>query len=632
MTTTRRLACLLAGMFAGASSPGCGGEAGTLPEPAELSTQAAALSEPDGGGLREAYATFKKVFTDNGFDRSFRVSVGHQFGLSTEKLSLAGQPMRGNAIFNFDSRRVTATLVNVPSTTKADLWLVKNVAGSGRTIRPESGDTLLKVGTFSATGEPRSLDVLLGSNVNFDLDMVVVTRGGQSPINSRLLVGARTVFEKKFFRERAGKQLDAVSGTVANNVETTDKMVGRGAHLFFNELFAGNGRTCGTCHRATNNLTIDPVFIATLPPNDALFVAETNPAALGALENPALMRQQGLILENVDGFEDPTRKFVMRGVPHTLGMVVTQDILAANVSFTPVPDQALGWGGDGPGRGTIADFTFGAIVQHFTKTLSRRPGTDFRLPTQEEVDALEAFQLFTGRQKTTDVREVAFREPRAQTGKTLFFSSVGQCSFCHFDMSGLTNNLNFNTGVALLTPPTPERPDDDGFLANRSFNVPPLLEAADTAPLFHNNTASSVETAVAFYVSPQFQSSPDGRFFPVQLGTQQQSEVADFLRVVNAAENIRQVRKRVDFVRTNRTSGNTSLLDQAIADTRDAIEVLSAKSLNLGAQNMLRDVEQTLLIARANADAARPPFMEHALAFLTAAKSDLVSADPASQL
>jgi hypothetical protein len=49
------------------------------------------------------------------------------------------------------------------------------------------------------------------------------------------------------------------------------------------------------------------------------------------------------------------------------------------------------------------------------------------------------------------------------------------------------------------------------------------------------------------------------------------------------------------------------------------------------AQNMLRDVEQTLLTARANADGARPPFMDHALAFLAATKADLLSADPASQ-
>src|SRR5690349_13203049 len=49
-----------------------------------------------------------------------------------------------------------------------------------------------------------------------------------------------------------------------------------GADLFFRETFDGNGRTCATCHRVENNYTIDPAFIATLPPSDPLFVAETN--------------------------------------------------------------------------------------------------------------------------------------------------------------------------------------------------------------------------------------------------------------------------------------------------------------------------------------------------------------------
>ena len=52
------------------------------------------------------------------------------------------------------------------------------------------------------------------------------------------------------------------------------ELIARGRQLFFNETFNGNGRTCGTCHPAENNLTLDPAFIATLPPNNPLFVAE----------------------------------------------------------------------------------------------------------------------------------------------------------------------------------------------------------------------------------------------------------------------------------------------------------------------------------------------------------------------
>src|SRR5438132_11070587 len=102
------------------------------------------------------------------------------------------------------------------------------------------------------------------------------------------------------------------SGGSSGRGVNMDRHISRGARLFFEETFRGNGRTCGTCHPANNNFTIDPEFIAALPANDPLFVAEFNPA-LAQLEKPPLMRQFGLILENVDGLEDPTNKFVMRG-------------------------------------------------------------------------------------------------------------------------------------------------------------------------------------------------------------------------------------------------------------------------------------------------------------------------------
>ena len=64
-----------------------------------------------------------------------------------------------------------------------------------------------------------------------------------------------------------------------------------GADLFFRETFNGNGRSCTSCHRVENNYTIDPAFIATLPSNDPLFVAEFN-STLANLERPAQRRAQ----------------------------------------------------------------------------------------------------------------------------------------------------------------------------------------------------------------------------------------------------------------------------------------------------------------------------------------------------
>src|SRR5438046_10236948 len=68
--------------------------------------------------------------------------------------------------------------------------------------------------------------------------------------------------------------------------------VAKGSEIFFNETFGGNGRTCGTCHPAENNFPLDAAFIATLPPDNPLFVAETNTELRKNFENPKLMRDR----------------------------------------------------------------------------------------------------------------------------------------------------------------------------------------------------------------------------------------------------------------------------------------------------------------------------------------------------
>jgi hypothetical protein len=175
-----------------------------------------------------------------------------------------------------------------------------------------------------------------------------------------------------------------------------DPLVEKGRKLFFEETFGGNGRTCGTCHRAERNFTIDVAFIATLPSNDPLFVHETN-LDLAALENAYLLRNHALFLENLDGFDKPG---VFRSAQHTLGLRFTTAPAGGGDIQNSGLLGALGWSGDGaPGTGTLREFAVGAIVQHMPKTLARDPGLDFRLPTEDELDALEAFQLSLGRQE-----------------------------------------------------------------------------------------------------------------------------------------------------------------------------------------------------------------------------------------
>src|SRR5581483_8746336 len=293
---------LAATLLAGCGMPPEESDQPAPPPPDQTKATASANTTPE-DGIADAYETFLVGFADfNHLEDPFRMGYGFHPGLVTERAAGPdGALARGSAVLDMNRGTVTATLSNVPDDKSFDLWFVKNVAGG--TVAPEATDQMFKVGSFQGQGSFRTLSASIGVNVFFNLDLLVVTRAGKKPQESCVAVGDRDLFEKRLFRFRQGKALDPVTGTLANNIETTDPLVARGAQLFFNETFGGNGRTCGTCHRAENNLTIDPVFIATLPQSDPLFVAENNPA-LAPLENPQLLRGRGLIVENLDGFDD----------------------------------------------------------------------------------------------------------------------------------------------------------------------------------------------------------------------------------------------------------------------------------------------------------------------------------------
>lgn len=379
-------------------------------------------------------------------------------------------------------------------------------------------------------------------------------------------------------------------------------LVEKGRDIFFNETFNGNGRTCGTCHPAENNFTIDPAFIAGLPDNDPLFVAEFNPALKENFENPRLMREFGLIVENLDGFDNLAEQFTLRGVPHTLGLPNTID---------SAEGPRTGWSGDGaPGDGSLRSFAVGAVIQHFTKTLNRIAGVDFRLPTDEELDALEAFQLSLGRQQELSL-PLPLKGTVAKRGQELFLSPIGgQCFRCHSNAGANRDpdggNQNFNTGVEDL-PDLPQVltgeliPRDDGFgtPGDNTFNPPSLIEAADSGPFFHNNAIETIEGAVAFFNGLAFNNSPSGQFLQqpntgsaINLDGTQVVAVAAFLRVINALENIRQSIELLEPVaqKTRLTVAQAErMLYQTTRETEDSIMVLSGAGLHAEAVKYLRN-------------------------------------------
>jgi cytochrome c peroxidase len=632
------------------------------------SAPATRAQEPEGNygvGIPEVflpkYLAYRTAQLSSPTPHVLRIKLGYVKGLSRSFTSMVGE-----AAIDLGSGATSVKLSGLTPLQTYTVWLVDRTESN-----PPVPDVVAGLFTFLATGPTALLSGLLPQlPLGFTIDRLVVTPGtlwGAEPLGA----GAVNVFQKVFFRrlslvnESSGEVLldemtiapplftrvpalefetsgglsgatlesgksggsseamleSGMSSGSSGRAVKLDQLISRGAQLFFQETFSGNGRTCGTCHPARHNFTIDADFIATLPNNDPLFVAEFNPA-LAQLERPQLMRSFGLILENLDGFT-PASKFVMRGVPHTLGLGVS---LTPDTTQVPTPAEMTGWSGDGsPGTGSLREFAIGAVTQHFPKRLNRVAGTDFVVPKEKQLDALEAFQLSLGRSADFTLSAITFQNANVETGKSLFINGGGDpsfngtCNFCHTNAGALTANLqnqnrNFNTNVEDKVHPARSvenfpldggfgrTANPDGTFGNRTFNTVSVVEAADTAPFFHNNVESTLESAIDFYSGPEFNNPrTSGRF---NFSPTQRNQIAAFLRSVNTLQNVDVARRELEEILANQrdpSQEQLTRLQTAFDETQDAIDVLTEGGIFPLA--VARLTEARNLIAQAQGDA-----------------------------
>ncbi|WP_434046609.1 MULTISPECIES: hypothetical protein [Sorangium] len=410
-----------------------------------------------------------------------------------------------------------------------------------------------------------------------------------------------------------------------------------GAGVFFHETFEGNGRTCGSCHPVDNNTTLDVQFVRALDqnrPDDPLFVFRQVPE-LAELETSDLL-DDAAILENVDGFIDSSHRFVSRGVNHILSLSTSIRADSGDGTTDP-PAERTGWGGDGSSDGTLRGFLKDAITQHFPKRLDREPGVDFRLPTPAEENVTLAFQLSLGRLNELDLDRVRMSDAEAEDGRLAFMDpNRGRCNVCHHNAGAnfqdTGNNRNFDTGTRTKGSPLNGGTFGDEFLAdggfggrdlaapnfdatgigfansfgNGTFNPPPLIEAADTPPFFHNNLQINdradpgINDAVTFYASAPFNLSPaalelEQRFgTPLDLAPLDSNAISRFLRALNAAFNVDIAKQRLDAARVlvdrfanTRADVQTRLMELARVEIDDAIEVMAPMTLYPAASQQL---------------------------------------------
>src|SRR5215469_15325390 len=632
---------------------------------------AAPVSNPPNTGMADPAALI------NAFDNFLKgVPAGQSHVLTMPLVALRGitsesMNAKGQVIIDLSTGSVTSKVRGLPADGAFDLWVIENRPAPGHTTLAEPQDQLLRVGNYrvgacEAPGNTQALCVTLGAGsfATFLPDRAFVVRSNQSPMTSFVLTGSETIFDRLMRRQvRFVDDPNATRGfdplAPASRAASFAKLIAEGRQLFVNEQFNGNGRRCGTCHVESHNFTIDPEFISKLPPSDPLFVAENNPALSVNLEKPELMRKLGVFVENADGYDDLAHKFTLRSAQNvqalanstvrpdpTLGMDFSSNGLNAD------PPERLGWGNDGA---PLREFASVAIGQHATRTLNRKAGGDFRVPTDQELDALAAYQLALGRQEDFNLPTLQLKSKVATKGQILYqdTGNIGEpghknYNACHFNAGGTSavsfnshspgfpkldsTPLGFNMGAPTNVNDLPLAlelglPRDGGFgvlplpkggfgnfcpveicgvlVPFEEFNTPPLVESADTAPFFHNHTVKDLESAIAFYGRPEFQdpkSIGNPNAIPIEISADpndpEVQAIGAFLRVLNALENIRSSINVAERGRTMTSEADAhDLARLAYAETADAINVLSEGAL-------AKNVEPGILSARANLLAA----------------------------
>jgi cytochrome c peroxidase len=617
----------------------------------------------DGNALQARYLAWKAVHDQQGGDRNVQVALGWSRGQSSEdshavgliRLDLVG----GHAVVDVDGLDPRGGW---------DVWLVDNQPGPNASALPDPGDKMQRVGRLafkanqrdhahlSADLDPRLFD-------GFKVDLVAVTRAGVRPDRGTVLFGAPDLFQRLYSQARREQaqpahRIAALAGLAGfgpsaalaadTPFNSLDPLIARGANIFFHKKFNGNGRVCASCHPPDNNFTIDPKYLAQQPANDPIFVAESQPALAVNFEKEKLLRGLGLVLENVDGFDDLANKYVLRGVQHLRG--VGRYLKPANQSVPP--NERTGWGGDGaPGSGTLREFPIGAITQHLTKSLNRVNAVDFNLPTDADLDALEAFVLSLGRQDEPDFSTLVMKDPVAQVGLQLYGSPQADCNLCHNNGGANTPaglNKNFDVGVgylpnhpADLIEPGDLKPDggfgrDPVYDANHNFlgyglagtikfNSQPAIEAVDTPPLFHNNAVSTIEEAVNFYNSQAFNKSAVGPVLNLHMEPTEVEAIAIFLREMNALENIRNSRVLLRGILAEADAGSAqTIISYAVVSINNGVRVLDERSLMYQAVQQMKQAASLATQAETVADqASRNALVTQALHLLGRAKSQI---------
>ena len=467
---------------------------------------------------------------------------------------VAGPPTAALAIMNTVSlKRTSTTCGSVPNsdfTINATPTPI-NDAGKTFTIPPATqvaqGENLFNGETFQGNG--RTCATCHVASLNFALP--------PSNIQSRFSTVAAT-FDPLFIGETNPSSFDAGFDFNLNTLVLTQTVSSAApcSGTLQGIITSGSGATAAKAKVLTQVSPTTYLVAGGMNPALSGDVSDSNSCtgtvmsitagSLGAiagssvlgLEDPKRMRTsadttnfpqgRGLILENIDGF--PPTPPVFRKSPHLLN-------LRQRIAFFGLSGNVF----------DLQTFATGAVTQHFPRTLNRNSGgtdPDFRLPTPDELAAMEAFMRAQEFPAGTDPNKFNlnnFIVTAAQQRGFAAFNGAAKCAECHqgtvlaagsFD-TGVVNQVINSGGLDNL----PCEPSVGAPCGSRSFLTRQLFNIANLGPFFHDSSAATLKDVLAFYNSSAFNTSPgelfSGPINTVALGPTTTDDIIAFLEGIS---------------------------------------------------------------------------------------------------
>jgi cytochrome c peroxidase len=362
------------------------------------------------------------------------------------------------------------------------------------------------------------------------------------------------------------------AGVAAHDEDESRFALQSGRHLFERETFGGNGRTCLTCHSRRTG-TVSPEEARerfARDPGDPLFRGDGSDDGNGNGVQRMLADATVLVrvplADNVSLADDPTARSVVvrRGIPTTLN--------------TPSLDPVLMVDGRQPSLEAQAR---GAIVDHAGGT---------RTPTAKELEHIAVFQRTRPFFSSRDLFAFAWtgQAPALPKGRTaaekrgrLFFEDVpftapdqkaGICATCHSGpMLNETNQFlpvppmrrggrfqtvlvselnaagnpvhdfvfrNPDGSTSHVVSPDPGRAlitgQSSGLDQVNAFKIPTLWGVTETAPYFHDNSASTLADVVEHYAKffAIISTAPGGAAPALVLSEQDKADIVAYMKLL----------------------------------------------------------------------------------------------------